>query len=46
MNEFLRINTNVQIATSLVLIVFLLGYIAYKLSEMPGKKRHTKSAKR
>lgn len=33
MNDFLNITTNSQIATALLLIVILLLYIAYKVSE-------------
>lgn len=33
MNDFVTITTNTQIATALVLIVALLTYIAFKLSD-------------
>lgn len=42
--DFLNFVTNTQISTALVLIVVLLTYIAYKLSE--NKKRSSRSAKR
>lgn len=44
MSNFWEINALAQIATALVLIVILLMYIAYKLSE--GKLRSHKSSKR
>lgn len=40
MNDFWDISANVQIAFGLFLIVVLLTYIAYKLSE--GKKRSSR----
>lgn len=40
MKNFWDISANVQIATALVLIVVLLTYIAFKLSE--GKKRSSR----
>ena len=43
MNDFLTITTNSQIATALVLIVILLTYIAFKLSER--RKPHARSSK-
>lgn len=45
MNEFLRISTNAQIANGIVLIVILLMYIAYKLSE-PKRKRSASKHRR
>ena len=41
MNDFLTISTNSQIATALVLIVVLLTYIAYRLSDTkkPSRKK-------
>lgn len=44
MNDFWDINVKVQISTALILIVILLMYIAYKLSE--NKKPSSRSAKR
>jgi len=38
MNNFWNISANVEIATALMLIVFLLLYIAFRLS---GKERHS-----
>lgn len=43
MKDFWDINLGVQIDTALMLIVILLMYIAYKLSE--NGKRKTRSAK-
>lgn len=39
-NDFINFSNNTQIATALVLIVVLLTYIAFKLSE--GKKRSSR----
>jgi K+-transporting ATPase A subunit len=44
MNDFWDINANVQIATALFLIVVLLMYISFKLSEKTRKP--SKSSKR
>lgn len=43
MNDFWDINANVQIATALFLIVALLMYISFKLSEKT--KKTSKSSK-
>ena len=38
MNNFLTFSTNTQIANALVLIVVLLVYIAYQLSQKPSSR--------
>lgn len=43
MNDFLTFTTNTQIATALVLIVVLLTYIAFRLTE--GKRHSSRSSK-
>lgn len=42
MTDFWKINALVQIEVALVLIVILLMYIAYKLSEKGGKPSRSK----
>lgn len=41
-SDFLRLSTNTQIATGVTLIVILLMYIAYKLSESKPKRSASK----
>ncbi len=43
MNDFWTLNANAQIATALVLIVVLLTYIAFKLSEKNNHSKHSKT---